>query len=284
MAAMARHVDDLAAFVDRLQAREIGQLDAVVQPVPQSAEHAGHEDHESVRIVGGDFVRVAARDLERVAALELLFGDILAHGVAHRLRAQHFGNDGAPVRQVRADGRRPLVAELHAQLPPDTSRPARHAARLHERRLQLHRFAHQHEQVASVEQQGEQLAEPAADVPILGNGQAEPRALAVRRATPEQAHRDDLCRESQVVRRGRRQHAQYVRHAPVDPLAEEARSSLEKEYRVVHDASLADACMRLRQRTLRADIFEHGEIDDAALLQRVDDAPPGAQARADIVG
>ena len=135
VAAVARHVDDLAAFVDRLQAREVGEFDAVVEPVPQAAEHARREDDERVRIVGGDFVGVAARDLERVAPRDLLVPDLLAHGVAHCLRAQHLGHDRAPMREVGTDGRRTLVAELHAQLAPQPARAARHAARLRHRGL-----------------------------------------------------------------------------------------------------------------------------------------------------
>ena len=174
VAAVAGHVDDFAAFVDRFQAREIGELDAVVEAVPEPSQQAGHQHDEPVRIVRRDLVGIAARDLQRLATRELLLRHVLADRVAHGFRAQHVRNDRATVRQVRADRRGALVAELHAQLPPQPARPAGHAARFGERRLQRQRLAEQHEQVAAVDGERQQLAEASADVPVLGEQQPEP--------------------------------------------------------------------------------------------------------------
>ena len=98
------------------------------------------------------------------------------------------------------------------------SRAARHAARFVQRGLQRHGLAEQHEQVAAVDQQGQELAEAAADVPAFRDQQAEPGALAVRRASPEQADRHERRFEREVCGRRVDQRAQTGRDAPIDAL------------------------------------------------------------------
>ena len=112
---MAGNVYDFRAVADAAQVLDMFEFDAVVQPIPQAAERHGHESDECLRIVGGDFQRVLARQQQRGATLQVTREHLLAHRLAHRLGLQYLQHHGAPMRQIRTDGGRALRAQHHAQ-------------------------------------------------------------------------------------------------------------------------------------------------------------------------
>ena len=68
VAAVAGHIDDLRAVADLLEFLDVLELHAVVQPVPQPAQQHRHEGDEGLRIIGGDFHGMLARDEQCGAA------------------------------------------------------------------------------------------------------------------------------------------------------------------------------------------------------------------------
>ena len=86
VAAVTGHIDDLAALLDGFEAREIGDLDAVVEPVPQPPERSGHEGDEGMGIVRGDLLAVGPCEIERLAPREPPGVHLLAHRLAHVVR------------------------------------------------------------------------------------------------------------------------------------------------------------------------------------------------------
>ncbi|MCY1451839.1 hypothetical protein D9M71_687280 [compost metagenome] len=56
---MARHVDHFVTLGDLLHAFDVVDLDAVVDLVPEPAQHHFHKTDRSVGVVRGDFVAVA---------------------------------------------------------------------------------------------------------------------------------------------------------------------------------------------------------------------------------
>ncbi|MNO05523.1 hypothetical protein D3C81_2269440 [compost metagenome] len=59
MAAVARHVDHFVTLGDLLHALDVVDLDAVVDLVPEPAQHHFHETDRRVGVVRGDFVAIA---------------------------------------------------------------------------------------------------------------------------------------------------------------------------------------------------------------------------------
>jgi hypothetical protein len=89
----------------------------------------------------------------------------------------------------------------------------------------------QRQEVAPVDEQRQRLPESPAEVPALGDHQAQPGTLATGRASPEQAHGNEVGVEGDVGGRDTGQGPEPLRHPPVDALAEQAATPLQKEHR-----------------------------------------------------
>ena len=115
MAAVAGHVDHFVTLGDITHAFDVVHLDAVVDLVPEPAQHQFEEADHRVGVVRGDLVAVAQRLGFGLLQADLLALGFLNDGLAHH-RVMHQPFDQiAPVRHVRADHRGLLIAEVHAQ-------------------------------------------------------------------------------------------------------------------------------------------------------------------------
>ncbi len=206
------------------------ELDAVVQPVPDPRQEQQGDGDEAVRVVGGDLIDAAARLQQRVAARGPgTFAYVLGHGLAHRPRAQHRGDDGATVREVRADAGRARLGQLRAQRPGHAPRGRGGVRLAPEEAAQRDRRAQLHPDVAAVDQHRERAAQAAPERPVLREQQPNQRTLLLRRATPVHADRDQRDIECRIGAQRIDQHPELFGNAPVEPGAPEADRPLECE-------------------------------------------------------
>ncbi|MNF79469.1 hypothetical protein D3C84_616820 [compost metagenome] len=115
VAAMAGHVDHFVTRGDLLHAFDVVDLDAVVDLVPEPAQHHFHEADRGVGVVRGDLVAVA-----QCLGLGFFRRNVLALGfIEDRLLDQRLIEQAldqvAAVGNVRADDRRFQVAKVHPQ-------------------------------------------------------------------------------------------------------------------------------------------------------------------------
>ncbi|CAM5566203.1 hypothetical protein SSTU70S_00929 [Stutzerimonas stutzeri] len=268
---MAGHIDHLVAAHGVLQRLDMADADAVVDLVPEPGQHDFEKAHGGVGVVRGDLVGVAQR-----AGFGLVEGDVLARGfladrLAH-LRAVHQPlHQVAPVRQVRADHRSLLIAEVHAQHAVHHAQGTLVALVLRHQLVELDRRGELHARLAPQHQDAEQLAQAPGDRPAVGEQQLPGAGLAVRRLPPEHADRDDLRVLHRVVLQRADQPHQGRRGDQPGTPAEPARRRVEKEERRRLDM-LAHRHIgyRARQPGLGALDVEHRQIAQRRLLQHVE--------------
>ena len=191
MAAMAGHVDDFVAAGDVLNGLEVVDADAVIQLVPEPAQDHFQKADDGIGEVGGHLVGVARCDGLGLALADAFFAGFTGNGGAHQRRVQQALEQGTAVYQFRANHGGALLAEVHAQHAVD----AAHAAfRVHLRGDQLRQCqarAKVHADFATVQHDGQQLAQPSAN-PVPGKQQLDGGGLAVRRLAPEHGDRNQL--------------------------------------------------------------------------------------------
>ena len=115
MAAVAGHIDHLMAVGDFLHALDMVDLDAVVDLVPEPAEHHFEEADGGVGVVRGDLVAVAQGLGFDLFQRQLAALDFVENRLVHLRAVDQALDQVAPVGNVRADNRGFLVAEMHPQ-------------------------------------------------------------------------------------------------------------------------------------------------------------------------
>ena len=261
MTAVARHVDDFVALHRLLQRLQVIDADAVVDLVPEPGQHHLEKAHGRVGVVRGDLVAVAQRPrfglFQRNAFALGLVPDCLTH-----LRAVYQAFDQvATVRQVGADHRRFLIAEMHPQHAMNHAQGALVALVLRHQLIELDRRRELHAGFAPEHDDTEQLAQPSGDGPAVGEQQFPGTGFAIRRATPEHADRDDLGIVYGVLFQGTDEAHQWCWRNSAGPGAEPAGGRVEKD-----ECSRLDMIAhrhvrhRARQTGLAALVIEHREI------------------------
>src|SRR5690606_9359359 len=192
MAAMAGHVDDFVALGDIAHTFDVMHLDAVVDLVPEPAQHQFEEADHRVGVVRGNLVAIAQRLGFGLLQADLLALGFLGNRLAHH-RVMHQALDQvAPVPDVRADHRGLLVAEVHAQDAVHHAQGALAALVLLDQLAQMDRCGELHAGLASENQDADQPAQAPGDCPAVGEQQFPGAGLVVRRLAPEHAYRHDL--------------------------------------------------------------------------------------------
>src|SRR3984893_11069025 len=167
VAAMAGHINDLGSVGDVAQVFDMLELDAVVQRIPQAAQCHGHEGDEGLRIIGGDFARILARQQQCLASLYLAHLHFFAHRLADGLGLQDLQHHGAPMRKIRADARGALRTQHHTQR---TQHPA-YAALLSQSLVQTiakaYRRAEVHQGIAAIEYDAQKFLDTPDQDPIF---------------------------------------------------------------------------------------------------------------------
>ncbi len=146
--------------------------------------------HEGVRVVSGDLEGVLAGLQQAGPELVVLLAGFGGHHGAHRAGAQHLRDDGAAVREIRADARGALPPQHAAQEPSDAPRLV-HGRRGVQHGTQADRLAEFHEHVAAIDEHGEELAGARGQRPVLGEQQAQPGSFLLRRAAPVDRRGDE---------------------------------------------------------------------------------------------
>ena len=274
MAAVAGHIDHLMAVGDLLHGLDMLDLDAVVDLVPEPAEHHFEEADGGVGVVRGDLVAVAqglGLDLfqRQLAALDFV-GNRLMH-----LRAVDQALDQvAPVGNVRAYDRGFLVAKMHPQQALDHPPGALLAFALGHQLTQLQRGGELHAGLAPQDQDAQQLAQAPGDRPAVGKQQLPGAGFAGRGLPPEHADRHDLRVQAGIARQGVEQAQQGGCGAALVLAAQPAgfRGQVEERARLMQGAD-ADRQDRPRQASLAALAIDHRQIADRGQLQHIEHRP-----------
>ena len=192
------------------------------------------------------------------------------HG-AHRPCAQHLCHDRAPMRKIGTDADGALSTQ-------DAAQDAGHAPRLiaHgrgiEQRAQADRLAHLHHDVAAVDQHGEKLAHARRQSPVLGEQQAQPRALFLRRASPVHRGGHQQYVAHGVGAQGLDQREQIRRRtARLRGVPEAAPAGHVEVGTALFHRQAAPALLRIRQPRLAGHIAQHREVGHRVALEHVTD-------------
>ena len=189
--------------------------------------------------------------------------------MAHGLRAQDVRDHGAPVREIRPDGRGALRAEFAAQGTQHTAYTALRR-KVRQRLAQLDRLAEVHDGVAAVEEHVQQLAKAPEQHPFLGEHQP-PQALLLLGCAPEvDRHRDEVEVEARFPAGKFDQLHELAGRTPPQTCTEERALTHERE-----------AAVGLRDAECGARVVENREIAAALVLEYVADGPT---ARGDRLG
>ncbi len=177
----------------------------------------------------------------------------------------------APVRQVRADHRGLLVAEVHPQHAMDHAQCALVPLVLGDEFVELDRRGELHARLAPQHQDAEQLAQAPGDRPAVGEQQLPGAGLAIRRLPPEHADRNDLRVLYRVVLQRADQPHQRRWCDQTGTPAEPAGCRIEEEEGGrLHQFAHRHIGHRAWQSGLAALGIEHGEIAQRGLLQYIE--------------
>jgi len=273
VAAVARHVDDLAPGRHVLQLVEVVDLHAVVDAVPEGGEHEGQRAHHRMRIVGGDLPGVAvglAPGLGRGAAVAL--GGV-GDGAAHRLGVEHAVHQQAAGGEVRPDDGLADAAEVHAQHPRGLAHHALVRQAVAEDLAHREAGREAHQGVAAVEQDGEQPAEAADQRPVLREQHREPAALPLRGAADQDRDRHQLHVLLRVEAMRHQQPRQGFRVAAVGRPAERALAPARERHVGATSAQriAGQRSQRRGQAGLAAGAVEDQHVRQPVVLQHVAD-------------
>ncbi|MNN28433.1 hypothetical protein D3C81_1420020 [compost metagenome] len=115
MAAVARHVDDFVARGDALHLLDVVDLDAVVDLVPEPAQHHFHEADDSEGVVRGDLVAIAQCLAFRLGHWDVFPFGFVVDGLTHQRVVDQALDQVAPVGNIGADDGGFQRAKMHAQ-------------------------------------------------------------------------------------------------------------------------------------------------------------------------
>ena len=273
VAAVAGHIDDLMAVRGFLHTGNVVDLDALVELVPEPGEDDFEEADYRVGIVRGDLVGVLERQGFGFGLIQLGFaGQFLGNCRLHARRMHQSLDQGAAVREVGADHRRLLVAEVHPQNALDHAQGALAVLLLVDQLAQLDGFGELHTGLAAQHQNAEQLAQTPGHAPAVGEQQLPRARFAVRRQAPEHADRNDLRLGFAVQLKRLHQTLQGRGDAALVLTAEPAggRSQVEEGHGLF---AAADRHRQYRawQTGLAAFGIDHRQVAGRRLLQHVED-------------
>ena len=272
VAAVTGHVDDLVALGDLLERRRMAELDAVVEPVPQPRERAGHEAHEGVRVVRGDLqrVRAGAQHAPCGAAVPCRASPAPRPRAPRRVRSTSF----TMVRRCERSGpmraaRRRAYSARRVRV---TRRPRCATCRSAPSRVRSESGSSSSTSVSRpLKSTCRNFCSRRGEHPVLHQQQAQPGCLALWGAPPVDRHRH----QGEIRRRVRAQHADHLRQlrrgmrrgtgAP-----EPARlGQIEVGTLVLQRAAQAPPGPRQFQRQAR--LLQHRQVGDAAALEHIAD-------------
>ncbi|MNF94298.1 hypothetical protein D3C84_770030 [compost metagenome] len=167
-------------------------LDAVVDLVPEPAEHHFEEADGGIGVVRGNLVAIAQGLGFSLGQGDVLTLGLVGDGLAHQRVVDQALDQVAPVRDVRADDRGLEVAKVHAQHALGHAHGAFVALVVLDQFTQVNRRRELHTGLASQDQHGQQPAQTPGDRPAVGKQQFPRAGLTGRRLAPEHADRNDL--------------------------------------------------------------------------------------------
>ena len=271
MAAVAGYVDHFVTRGDLLHAFDVVDLDAVVDLVPEPAQHHFHKADRGVGVVRGDLVAVA-----QGLGLGFLRRDVLALGfVEDRLLDQGLIDQAldqvATVGNVRADHGGLQVAEVHPQDSLGHAHGALVTLVVIDQLTQVDRRGELHAGLAPQHDDAQQATQTSGDRPAVGEQQFPRAVFAVRRLAPEHADRNDLRVFGGVLAQGADQAGQGWRRAALVLAAEPVRVRRQVEERGrFQQVAHRDGQHRTGQAGLGAFGVEHGKVGQRRILQDVE--------------
>ena len=271
MAAVARHVDHFVTLRDLLHAFDVVDLDAVVDLVPEPAQHHFEEADRGVGVVRGDLVAIA-----QGLGLGFFRGDVFALGfVEDRLLDQRLVEQAfdqiTTVGNVRADHRGFQIAKVHAQDSLGHAHGAFVALVVLDQFAQMNRRGELHAGFAPEDDDAQQSTQAPGDRPAVGEQQLPRTVFAVRRLAPEHADRNDLRVFGGVLGEGADKSGQGRRCAAFVLTTEPVRIRRQVEKRRRFDQRThRHRQHRTRQAGLGALGVEHGQIGQRRVLQDVE--------------
>ena len=275
VAAMAGHIDDAEPGGDAQQCIEIVHFDAVVEMFPEPAQEELERTHDTVGIVGGDLHCKATRPRLCRGKRNLEPRCLGTDGGAHRIGAEDGLDLRVAVGKIGADGNLALAPEVHAQ-------HARHLAQGHRlaerRRPAVHQFAQRERRieanhdVATMQQDREELAQRTRRTPGFREQRPEDRLLLVGGPPPEDEHRNELNVAQRVGGHLANQAGKQRRHR-VFQLVLPAQPADGKQRMASLHLSEGKCRLRWRQAGCRALLKENEHVGEVPVLEDVAHRP-----------
>ncbi|MCY1427888.1 hypothetical protein D9M71_437540 [compost metagenome] len=282
MAAVAGHIDDFIALGDALYALDVVDLDAVVDLVPEPAEHHFQEADDSKGVVRGDLVAIAQRLAFRLGQWDVFPFGFVEDGLAHQWVMDQPLDQVAPVGNIGTDDRGFQCAEMHAQQALDSAYRSLVAQVLLNELAQADGGAELHAGLAAQDQNADQATQTPGDRPAVGEQQLPGARFAGRRLPPEDADGNDLGVFFSVIadsayqpRQGRRRAAFVLAAQPVG-----VRGQVEKA-RGLQQAAQRNRQHRARQPGLGTFSVKHRQVAQRWRLQDVEHRTAAVQVQAE---
>jgi len=278
MAAVARHVDHLVALGDLLHTFDIVDLDAVVDLVPEPAQHHFEETDRGVGVVRGNFVAIAQGQGLGFFRGDLFPFGLLQDGLAYQGHIHQALDQVASVGQVGADHRRLQVTKMHAQDALGHAHGAFVAFIVLDQFAQVDRRGELHPGLAAQDQDAQQAAQASGDGPAVGKQQLPRAGLALGGLAPEHADRNDLCIFFSVFAEGVDQARQGRRCTALVLATQPVRVWREVEERGrLHQRAHRYRQHRARQAGLGALGIDHRQFGEGGRLQDVEHRPAAVE-------
>ena len=260
---MAGHVDHLVPRRDALHLFDMVDLDAVVDLVPEPAQHHFEEADGGVGVVRGDLVAIAQGLGLGLGQRDVLALGLVADGLAYQRVVDQALDQVAPVRDVGADDGGLEVAKMHPQQALGHAHGALVALVVLDQLTQMDRRGKLHAGLAPQDQHGKQPAQAPGDGPAVGEQQLPRARFAGRRLAPEHADRNDLrvlfgvlADQVDQARQRRRCAALVVAAQPV------GFGGQVEERRRLHHRAYRHGQHRARKPGFGAFAVEHGQIGE----------------------
>ncbi len=192
MAAVARHIDYFVAGCDALHLLDMVDLDAVVDLVPEPAQHHFEEADRGVGVVRGNLVAIAQGLGFGLGQRQVFALRLIDDGLAHLGRVDQAFDQVATVRDVRADDGGLQVAKVHAHQALGHTYGAFVALVVLYQFAQVDGRGELHPRLAPEDQHGQQPAQAPGNRPAVGEQQLPRAGFTCRGLAPEHTDRNDL--------------------------------------------------------------------------------------------